>query len=284
MVKFFSGSLYARIFKSQLALPLGDYKELMDPNALFPAEPKLNRTTEAIWDNDGRTVHLFSGKSIYSAVVLNHTLESEKEEMVIEYAATVCKPLSYKALYASDGIVSFQTSLGRVMNLILDSHDDESRLMRLKSEIESKPSENCDSIRRQLEVMQKKMNYFRSILSIHSLSKCREIAECLMSEEFEQPPSSTCKRLLVIDQMLWKQLAARALFTLDLNFALTVYRKNGLLVFARVLSDILCDSRKKTSDSRCAIRTRLLVMLDCEMDSSLLRRGSSNLNLDESTA
>lgn len=263
MVKFFSGSLYARIFKSQLALPLGDYQELMQPDELFPVEPKLNRITDAIWDNNGRTVHLFSGKSIYSAVVLNHTLESEKEEMVIEYAATVCKPLSYKALYASDGVVSFQTSLGRVINLILESHDDESRLVRLKSDMGSKLSENRDSITTQMQVMQKKMSYFRFILSIHSLSKCREIAEYLMSEEFEQP--STGKRLVTIDQVLWKQLAARALFTMDLTFALAVYRRSGLLVFAQVLDDILCDSRKRTSDSKRTIRTRLLVMLDCEM-------------------
>lgn len=277
MIRFFTGSLYAGLFENQLTVQLLEHNQVKVDSKCLPQlrQPKLNRITEAVWDSDGRTIHLIAGKFIHSAVVLNHTLENEVEGTIIEYVATVDKPLSYKALYASNGIMSFQTSLGRVINSILETYDDELNLTNLNTEINSvlAQRENAaerDSVALHLDVMRLKLNYFRTTLSIYSLSKCKEIAEHLMNNEqnagrevsFEEGGELAT---VIIDQVIWRQLAARALYTMNLSFALMIYRRYGLLFYARVLDDILADTRNISLDGRRAIRARLLALLDCDL-------------------
>lgn len=260
MLTFSESKLYQKIFDSQLVLQLTDLPKLIMPDVV---KYKLNQVIDAIWDTDGRTVLLIERRRIHNFVILNHTLE--REDTSIIYVASVDKASSYTTLYASHGIVSFQTSLGRVINSISKSHDDELKLMKLKSDLQSckdKLVAGDNSLRAQAEAMKLKLVYLRTILSIYPLSKCKEICDHLMSSEqfnFEQ-------RCALMDEVLWKQLAAWALYTMNLNFALLIYRKHMLLVSAHVLSRIISDARIKNFDSKVSIKTRLMILLGCDVD------------------
>jgi hypothetical protein len=85
---------------------------------------RLDNVVDTIWDTDGRTLLLVEQKSHHEFAVLCHTLANE--ELVAEYAPSAKKPASHTTLYISQGV--FQTGLGRVINSIMETHDDELKL------------------------------------------------------------------------------------------------------------------------------------------------------------
>jgi hypothetical protein len=103
---------------------------------LFASRPnRLDNVVDAIWDTDGRTLLLVEQKSYHVFAVLCHTLANE--ELVAEYASSAKKPASYTTLYISQGVISFQTGLGRVINSIMETHDDELKLTMLELRVQS---------------------------------------------------------------------------------------------------------------------------------------------------
>lgn len=265
VIRFLEGELYQRIFDSQSSVVCEETASITllahAESTSQPVKPKLNKIVDAIWDTDGRTVLLIERNCVHNYIIMNHTLE--ESEICVEYVGTGSKASSHTTLYASQGIISFQTSLGRVINSISESYDDELNLSALKQQIQDLVREemsNAELSRAQVKIMAMKQDYLKSAMRVYSLAKCREICEHLMSDEqFNIAPPNRA-----IDLVIWRQLAARALFTLNLNFALMIYRKHEMPVFARVLREIISDARSRSMDSKSSIRTRLMVLLGCD--------------------
>lgn len=310
----FDCDLFGRIWQSQLdesaKLVLANASHLGSACAqpTPPGGPLATaRLVDAIWDTDGRTLVLVERELVHIVAILDHTLN--REGPTVEYADSARKPSSYTILFASQGIVSYQTSLGRVINCILESHDDELKLAKLERRIQQvikekwssradmgagEPDRQVDfsdvdrqtrlarySLETQSEIMGLKLCYLRTILPIYSLAKCRDICDHLMSDEqFNHSRDDndhddggpmiigradyyrTSSR--VIQQLIWKELAAWAIHCLSLDFALSVYRKHELLVHARLLAAIIDDLRLGGLDSRASIVSRLLLVLGCD--------------------
>lgn len=259
--------LYAKIFQSQLALvpSLSQSKiESVQARAAARQKPDLSRIYDAIWDSDGKSILLIERKLIHLFIVLDHTLE--REGPISEWVTTIGKQSTYATLYASHGVISFQTSLGRVINSICESHDDEAKLNKLSQEIQSMVAsrDTPDKLDIQTGIMRLKLEYLQTIMLIYPLSKCAEICEYIMSDS----QFNVCEedRSVEIDDVLWRQLAARALFTSNVQFAMLVYERRRLHVFARGLSDIIDDFTRLGFDSKSSVTTRLLILLGCDCD------------------
>lgn len=284
IIELFNQNLYSEIYFRQWITYLNT-SILSSSDIVYKTSsinlPRLNRIKDAIWDLDGRTLLLVERKSIHNCVVLDHTLE--REETTVEYVSTTPKASSYTTLYASHGIVSFQTNLGRVINLISESFDDDLRLTKLRQQIQEviqrfetnndamsdREGKNClnspSKISRQdlaqAEVIRLKLEYLRVAFSLYSLSKSKDICEFLLND---QQFNLTNRQNLRADSIIWRQLASWGLYTMNFGFAQMIYRKHGLLVEARVLSEIIEDARVFGIDLRVSMKTRLLILLGCE--------------------
>lgn len=264
-------SLYSKIHRSQLRL-----SEVPDGKVLFPSKseppktvPKLCRVIDALWDSEGRSLILIEQDRLHTVVVLDHTIEDSRP--TIEYVDSAPKATSHKAIYLSQGIVSFQTRLGRMINSILTSHDDEIKLTILEKQIEQLKSsfedqEKVDLHIARLEMMKLKLEYFTSILSIYSLSKCKQICEHLVNDEqlsLRIPQDPKEDRL---DRLLWRQLAARGLYCMDLEFAAMIYKQQGFLTQAFLIDNCIKAMRSDRAVSRSALRSTILEVLGCVAD------------------
>lgn len=210
------------------------------------------RVTDAIWDTDGRTVLLIERKYVHVVAVLSHTLE--REAPLAEYVATSGKPSSYTTLYVSHGIVSFQTALGRIINTVLESHDEDLKLARLEQQI-SRLRESGDTDDAKSRALRLKLAYLESALPVYPLSRCKEICEHLTTNEELGCEDATGRRVL------WQLLAAWALFTLNPNFASMIYRKHGPAICARTLRCIARGARTGGVDTKAVFSKRLLDLL-----------------------
>lgn len=270
ILRFVEGDLCKRLLDSQLIMDSTDVALIEDISKQQQRVPKLDRIIDAIWDKDGRTVLLIEQNYIHNYIVIDHTLE--EGETCIEFVSTGKKASSHTTLYASHGIISFQTSLGRVINTISDSYDDELKLSALKQqiqgivkELETGDDSEANILKAKARILNFKLEYLKLAMRVHSLTKCKEICEHLMSDEQFNivPEGQLFKNHREIDLIIWKQLAARSLFTLNLNFALMIFRKHRMLVFARVLNEIIRDVYLGNLDSKASLKTRLMVLLGC---------------------
>lgn len=272
MLRFVEGDLYRRLFDSQLITDTTEITLIEEGSQQQQQQlvPKLDRIIDAVWDKDGRTVLLIEQNRIHNYIIMDHTLE--ESETCIEFVATGKKASTHTTLYASHGIISFQTSLGRVINTISESYDDEMKLSGAKQQIQNivKEFETGDKsesslLKAQTSIMNLKLEYLKSAMRIYSLTKCKEICEHLMSDEQFNlvSPDGLTIRHREMDLVIWRQLAARSLFTLNLNFALMIFRQHEMLVFARVLNEIIRDVYLENLDSKSSLKTRLVVLLGC---------------------
>lgn len=280
LVKIFNQSLYAKLFKAQSITYQRTSRSFSRSKVThaFERPRKLNKIQDAIWDTDGRMLLLIEKEWIHVCVVLDHTLE--REESIVEFVASEPKSPCHTALYASFGIVSYQTSTGQVINSVLQALDDDLRLSQLKQQIQNLFKENqiklssepitCDETRQlfvddaQIEVVRLKLNYLREVFCSSSLTKCKEVCEYLILDRQFNCPQTSGQRDVKFDVLLWRQLAAWALFTMDLKFALTIYRKNRLIVEAFVLTKILEDAQRSGLDFKASFKTRILILLGCD--------------------
>lgn len=276
ILRFVESDLYQRLFDSQLSIENAD-AELVSKETISQQQQivaKLNLIIDAIWDTDGRTVLLIERNCIHNYIIMDHTLE--EGEICIEFVATGKKASSHTTLYASHGIISFQTSLGRVINSISDSYDDELKLSILKQQIQSivkeeigDDNEPASLLKSRVQILNLKLEYLKLAMRVYSLSKCKEICEHLMTDEqFDVEKKKFVddnhhEQHREIDSVVWRQLAARSLFCLNLNFALMIYRKHGMLTFARVLNEIIRDVYLGNLDAKSSLKTRLMVLLGC---------------------
>lgn len=315
--------LWPKLVKAQirstfkvLPLPDADLETILRESQLLPpARPKqLTNVIDVVWDTDGRTLLLIETKAIHVFAILNHTLK--QEEPICEYAATARKPSSYTTIYVSQGIVSFQTSLGRVINLVLETHDDDLKLTELEDHIQAiqvqleeaavaksrqqqlqtgaeceneqcsiNTAENESRIGAQagdedetlifeahLKVILLKLAYLCTILPVYSLPKCRDICKHLMEDKMlNLADDSAGERrgpYKLVDQMIWRILAAWSLHTLNLEFGSLIYRRNNLLAQAKLLTKIQDDIRWRRLDSRHVVVQKILRLLGCgDLDS-----------------
>lgn len=277
---------------------------------------KFSQIIDAVWDTDGRSVLLIERRAVHVVAILNHTLE--REEPIGVLAASSEKPAGYTILYASQGIVSFQTSLGRVINSVLKTHDDEFKLIQLEERVQliknqalassvssgfdesgqrtrsnsvdsskdtQRPYKLPKDVEAHLRIICLKLQYLRTILPIYPLPKCREICEHLMSDEqfgLEEQTNGSINQIVqggdenstnskrhessikLIKRLIWYQLAAWSLFTLNLDYAFFIYRKYNLQTHAYLLNEIIEDLRHHGLDSNATIKERLLFLLGHE--------------------
>lgn len=263
--------LYAKIFQSQLALVptlcQSSIKSIPFRDRSKRAPTDLSRISSVIWDTDGRSALLVERRYIHVFVISDHTLETEGP--MIEWVTTIGKQSTYETLYASHGVISFQSSLGRVINSVAESHDDEANLGKLGQNIQAVISRmtSCSKDKTrdvQAEIMRLKLEYLQMIVLIYPLSKCAEICEYIMMDNLFNVADEL--RLPEIDDVLWRQLAARALFISNLHFAMLVYKRRRSQVFARGLTEIIDDCSKFGFDSKTSVTTRLLILLGCDID------------------
>lgn len=254
------GSLYRTMLNSQIGFQLSGFD---GKNQIIPQlNSKLSQISDAIWDRDGRGLVLIERRFVHYLVVLENNLDSENP--LILYVATAEKPANYRALYASHGIVSYQTSLGRIMNTVLDSHDIDTNLCRLENRLSTIISEQNEDTTalgtKQFRMVQLKLAYLQTILPIYSLSKCKDICEHLASEiQFNLDGN-----IDNLNDLIWKQLTCWSIFTMNLNFALLICRKRKLTSSACILDEIISDAqRNKNFDTKASIKARLLVLQNC---------------------
>jgi len=257
-------------------------------------KPAFNQIIDALWDTDGRSVLLVEKREIHVVSVLDRTLE--RDEPIGILAASSEKPFGYNALYVSQGIVSYQTSLGRVMNSIIQSYDDELRLTELEASIEcvrknlntinvtDEPDLQTDTglepqhgnrppvlppiVEAHLRIVCMKMNFLKTILPIYPLPKCREICHHLMNDEQLDIDQSVLAKnetirtaIRVIKRLPWLQLAIWSLFTLKLDFGHLICADNNLPTHAHLLGEILQDVEERGNDSHKEVKKRLLLLL-----------------------
>lgn len=271
-----SSSLYQKILTSQLNM-----RNLLDKGIIinqikFPKPANLfNCIIDALWDSEGRMLVLIEPDKMHVLVIIDYTIEQGKP--TVEFVTTVPKASSHRTIYLSQGIVSFQTHLGRVINMILESHDDEIKLNNLEKQIESVKlqleSSNQDYESMILQVTQMKIQYLVSIMSIYSLTKCKQICEHLMSDEqfninkikIMDQDESLSNKYSYIDKVLWLHLAARALYTMNLDFALMIYQKHGFSCQAYLLNKHMNIIRSTNSDSKHSLVSAIMDLLECSM-------------------
>jgi len=257
IVGFQEETLYRQMVESmKLSLGLGEAGFAPDT---MGTQARMTRVIDSLWDQDGRSVLLIERTCIHSSIVLDNTLE--RNGPLIEPVATAEKALSHRVLYSSNGVVSFQTSLGRVVNSILQSHEDEVKLLELEHRIRSIESEHEDPVGAQNAAMRLKMDYLHSVTLIHPLGRCWDICDHLANDsQFNPSPSRPSGELRSI---LWDQLAIRALYTMNLRFALMVYRKQRMLVRAGALSEIIESLDSGDIESKSSIKAKILLLIGC---------------------
>lgn len=205
-----------------------------DQRSLSVGVSRLNQVEDAIWDTN-RGILLVDSSKVHVVTVLNYTVA--RDGPYAFYVGHFDIPISCRILYASQGVVSFQTSLGRVINTILPFYDDELQLTNLELQLHRiGDTEKEDDHRVSKAVSEAKLQYLRTILPIYSLSRCKEICNYLMTEEqlnIGISPDSSLK------SPVWKLLASWSLFTMNLQFALMLYRRHGWIAEARLLEELI---------------------------------------------
>lgn len=266
-----ASNFYSDIVESQLILATEPTNRQIEmKRESMPIAPRLSQIIDALWDIENRSIILIEHDKIHVVSVLNISLENNKP--LIEYVTNASKASSHRAIYLSHGIVCFQTRLGRVINCVLKSHDDELKLTNLekqirhiKSSIEGKDDNSYDKAR--LEVMRLKLEFLASIISIYSLTRCKDICEHLMSDEQFKLDKRQARwsRDLQVDNLIWRQLAARAIYTMDLEFALMIYQKHKLLSYARTLSDYIETMKSNRLDSKASLQGFISDLFGCSV-------------------
>lgn len=315
---------------------------------------RFGKIEDAIWDTDGRNLILVEHRLLHNIAILDHTIDSTTTSdcgISIEHVASLSKPYNNEPVYMTQGVVSYQTKLGRMINSILYLHDDDLRLVNLErviaeiqlrineeeayyeeisinkqqqrqqraqisvknesnedndtninDENESKTDtdttqqnsqieysekfsneihENLRSLysRAKLELVRLKVSYLLTILPIYSINRCKCILEHLATDEqFNLTPPKTIAAIdTAFDNnydgsiLLWRILAAWSIYTMNLNFALMVYRKCKLMTHARWLTNLMKELRVR--DSMQSTRVRLLnELLELPNDDTINKR------------
>lgn len=205
---------------------------------------RLNQVEDAIWDANRSLLLIDSGK-VHVVTILDHTVV--RDGPCVLYVGHIDKTISCRTLYASQGVVSFQTCLGKVVNTILAFYDDELQLTKLEEQIQqikvTATATNLKEISEGISIA--KLHYLQTILPIYSLSRCKEICKYLMTEE---QFNIDCEQGASLKSLVWKQLASWALFTMNLNFALMLYRQHGWIAQARLLDALIRSTDSKNLD------------------------------------
>lgn len=211
-------------------------------------EQRLNQIVDAMWDTDGRSLLLIEKNIVHIVTLLEHT--NINEGPCTFYVDKMKKPFSSNTLYVSQGIVSFQTCLGRVINTILAPYDDELQLTQLEQQFErireSLNSETIDSKQVSNVIAEMKLQYLKNLLPIYSLSRCKEICNYLMTEEQFNLDASDER-----SNDIWKLLASWALLTMNLDFALSIYRRHGMASQALNLSKLMRSASSRNKNDVC---------------------------------
>lgn len=299
MISFKAFDLYERIYQSQLIetmklipfecdfLNYWTRDDFEDNKVGFAAN--LENIEDAIWSTDGRTIILSGRKMLHLFGVIDHTICVKST--IVKYAASYRKPADYKILYASKGIISCLTSSGGLVNLVEENQNHELNLSRLDQAIQNVRSELNESLNdgvgsgdktiqileAHAKVMQHKLAYLRTILPVSSLARCKEICLQVTSAvefnieigrvpEADERQQRLCQSIKLIDRLIWRQLAAWAIYKSNLDFALLIYRKHRLMVHAQILANILDGLRHKGADSKVVIESQLFKLLNCKPD------------------
>lgn len=267
----------------------------------------LNQITDALWDTDGRSVVLIESRLIHNFAILQHCLNEDNDRdnpsnscNLIIYVASLPKALNHRAVYISQGVVSYQTKLGRMINGILLPHDDDLRLSTLERQIAGLEAKflhlmgeltsKDDNKRHQsdmsysetsnlvislfIDIGRLKLSYLLSILPIYPLSRCMCILEHLATESQFNPATTTTildvegsgERVASLTrEFLYRVLATWSIYTWNLNFALLTYRRFGLMSHARLLASLLEEQRFANYSSK-HLRSLLLEFLEYERD------------------
>lgn len=300
---------------------------------------RFGRIEDAIWDTDGRNLILIERRLLHNIAILEHTLDTTIDGgITIEHVASMTKAYNNEPVYLTQGVVSYQTKLGRMINSILYLHDDDLRLINLErqiaeiqlrineeeayyeeiisskrknleqqeqssvkddqlsdsdavankgidSDLDDRPlseseqterltREACDNLRSlytraELELMRLKVSYLLTILPIYSLNRCKCILEHIATDEqFNLVPPKmindsnatniTSSNPNHSSMICWRILAAWSMYTMNLNFALMIYRKSKLMIHAMWLTNLIRNLHNRDSSQS----TRILVLAE----------------------
>lgn len=247
---------------------------------------KFSKIVDCLWDFETGSILLDQIDRIDMLSIVESSLQDYRNNLVILHAISMIKPSSYTLLYTSQGIVSYQTNMGKIVNLVFNCYDEDTNLMKIEDKIATiKQLRDNDKQKKltyntAMKIIKLKLLYMRRVLKLYTLDRCLDICDHLINEECYSIPKSSSNleddeskdEMLILNRCFsratWLHLASWALFNMNIGFALKVYLMFGFANHVRALNFLLLESRNltKLGIPELEIRIKLCIIMDLPIE------------------